>query len=151
LESLILLLSLAFAGLGLSQSQESSGPSDARVDMFYEPMAYEVRGVVRERRFFGPPGFGESPRTDSEHFVSVLELDACVDFPLGSDPPNDSPIYGVCEVQLFGAAGFGEFWGKAVLVRGSFFRRMSPYHFLEVVLSVEQIQAGSGVSEQDPG
>jgi hypothetical protein len=44
----------------------------------YDPAVVELTGTVVLEEFFGPPGFGEDPKTDSRELYAILVLDAPV-------------------------------------------------------------------------
>ncbi|HYW69635.1 MAG TPA: hypothetical protein VE961_01295, partial [Pyrinomonadaceae bacterium] len=50
-----------------------------RRKLYYQPEKATVTGRIVYRTFFGPPGYGENPKTDSRETQDILLLDSPVD------------------------------------------------------------------------
>jgi hypothetical protein len=102
--------------------------------------AHTVTGTIHRVMFYGPPNFGESPKTDQKGFYPVLRLDHAMGM-CASDPDGFSkgPVI-VREMQMIflGNAKFSKAWyGKHVEVGGDMFAAQNAFH------QIKNIRVGS--------
>lgn len=72
----------------------------------YDTPETRLEGTLVERKVYGPPGYGETPRKDAKETILVLKLSHAIAVePAGnaeaSGSPNLDAAKGVIEVQLF--------------------------------------------------
>lgn len=101
-----------------------------------------VLGTVHRMMFYGPPNFGENPKTDERGYYPVLKLDRvkrmCADDTGFADHPVMSH-----EMQMifYKTPEFDKFWyGKHVAVYGDMFAADNGMHHTPVMLSVKSIR-----------
>ena len=108
----------------------------------------QLEGVLTQRTFYGPPGFGETPAKDAREKVYLLKLRNPATM-----TPIDDPKAKTCwdafphvrEVQLFippdsklGASGL---LGKAVVATGTIHESDAPSEHTKVTLDVKLLQS----------
>lgn len=134
LTTLILTLLVAIACAESSQAQRF---------LSYEPEVVELDGQLVVQSKYGPPNFGEQPKTDQKVSVPVLLLRDRVSV-LGDDGDghNSKTVHGVRQVQLAfdGSTSHKTLIGKQVVVTGSLFHAHTGHHYTDVVLKVQSIE-----------
>jgi hypothetical protein len=122
------------------------GIATARADtvLHYEPATVTLTGTVRLEQHFGPPNFGENPRTDQRVQVAILVLDAPVDVEgnrvAPGQPPLDTTTYRrVQRVQLIGANA-ATLNGRHVSASGKLFEKIAAGQYTDVLLQVEGLR-----------
>jgi hypothetical protein len=103
----------------------------------YEDATVSLTGRVVVRTFFGPPGYGEHPKTDSIEQQAILVLDhpVCVDASGG-----DEAAASQSEITLvpLGSVDMSRYIGKRVTVAGSLFHAISGHHYTKVLIQLKQ-------------
>ena len=134
LTTLVLTLLVAFA---------CAGPTHAQRFLSYEPEVVELDGQLVVQSKYGPPNFGEQPKTDQKVSVPVLLLRDRVSV-LGDDGDghNSKTVHGVRQVQLAFDSNTSHktLIGKQVVVTGSLFHAHTGHHYTDVVLIVQSIE-----------
>jgi hypothetical protein len=108
----------------------------------------QLEGMLTQRTFYGPPGFGETPAKDAREKVYLLKLGRAVTM-----NPIDDPKAKTCwaafphvrEVQLFIPAeskmDASKLLGKAVLATGTIRESDAPSEHTKVTMDVKTLQA----------
>ncbi len=98
-----------------------------------------LSGVLRSRTFYGPPGYGDTPKQDAWEPQLILTLDAPIDI-AAAEPPNDEYL-GVTRVTLVPKQGvdFRPFVGKHISVKGELFGRVTAHHHTPVLLGSAEL------------
>lgn len=129
-------------------------PAVAAEPLQYEPAQSTLTGRLYWQPFSGGPGFGETPATDEKLRAPMLHLDAPIDIAASTDAPEDSfnrtATTGLQDVQLVWPEGkaFGD--GACVTLTGGLFRRGSPQHVSDALLSVETITLSDACTSPAP-
>lgn len=112
-----------------------------RRQLNYEPQKVTLTGKLVYRTFYGPPGYGESPKTDSRETQPILILDSPVDV-IASQ--YDSAERGVKLVTLvvmdFKANPVRPLLGTRVKVEGTLFHAITGHHHTKVLMTVSYIK-----------
>jgi hypothetical protein len=122
-----------------------SNAVDGQRSLHYEPETVELEGKLVVQSKYGPPNFGEEPKTDQKVRIPVLVLKTPVNvLPIqGRDEGiNAEPVYRVRQIQLSFAVGETEhkkLIGKDVVVKGTLFRAHTGHHYTDVVLTVRSV------------
>ncbi|MBI1749101.1 MAG: DUF4431 domain-containing protein [Acidobacteria bacterium] len=114
-----------------------------RRSLSYEPAVVELQGRLTIELKYGPPNYGEQPRTDAKLKVPVLRLHEPIDIRGNpEDTLNAESVEGVKELQLIFKSGtaYKQLISKRVLVKGTLFRGHSGHHFTDVVMNVSSIE-----------
>jgi Domain of unknown function (DUF4431) len=113
----------------------------------YEPETVELNGRLVIQSRYGPPNYGEDPKTDQKVKIAVLVLKNPVRVrPSQGDGYNSQPVYRTTQIQLaFIDSGtvYKNLIGKNVVVTGSLFHAHTGHHYTDVVLKVRSIERRS--------
>jgi hypothetical protein len=106
-------------------------------------------GRIAEESRFGPPGYGEDPKTDKmiTIFVIVLDRPVCVQ-PRGSG----DDIANVHRIQIAGDLGVsraGELVGRRAVATGILFEANSGYHYMPVLIDVSRSRSASKLDARE--
>lgn len=97
-------------------------------------------GKVSTQTFYGPPGFGENPETDSIESQALLKLDSpiCVDG--GNDPFSqlESEQNEITLVPMEGTQ-LKQYVGRHVVAKGVLFHSFSGHHHTSVLIELQSI------------
>ena len=104
----------------------------------YNQDGVELSGTVILKTFFGPPNYGEDPKTDSKERQALLELD----HPLCVDASPDGEEKAESQQTLITLVPLGNFSlvplaGRHVTVSGSLYHAISGHHHTPVLISLE--------------
>ena len=127
-----------------------AGPAQGQRFLSYEPEVVELDGQLVVQSKYGPPNFGEQPKTDQKVRVPVLLLSQRV---VVTGDQEDGRTYqpaskaqtasNVSQIQLAFATGetsHKKLIGKPVVVTGTLFRAHTGHHYTDVVLNVQSIE-----------
>lgn len=135
LTTLILTLLVAFACAGQTHAQRF---------LSYEPEVVELDGQLVVQSKYGPPNFGEQPKTDQKVRVPVLLLSQQVVVTDNhEDGKHSETINNVRQIQLaFDASetSHKKLIGKQVVVTGLLFQAHTGHHYTEAVMNVQSIE-----------
>jgi hypothetical protein len=115
----------------------ASGTTTRDPCLRYGPDSVRITGTLARHQFYGPPGFGESPKRDAKEVGFYLDLAS----PLCTNGSVDNERKtGVRRVQLIlDAEGYDRLrpaLGKTITLRGMLFAAMSGHHHAPVLLRV---------------
>jgi hypothetical protein len=103
----------------------------------YNFPATTLTGTIHLKTFYGPPNFGEDPKTDAKERQAILHLAK----PLCTvETDNDPAEQNQMEVTLapMGKVSLKSFIGKKVTVTGSLYSATSGHHHTPVLIAIEQ-------------
>lgn len=114
--------------------------------LLYAPTVVDLKGKLTIKTFFGPPNFGENPKTDTKDRCWILSLPKPINVLAKTD---DDPTVGpseenVREVQLILPEPHWELIGKNITVSGPLLHGHSGYHHLDVLMDVQSIRLSEG-------
>ncbi len=125
------------------QTVASQSAARRRV-LHYEPEKVTLKGKVVSRTFYGPPNYGENPKTDSRESQYILILDSAVDVVATGNDPTDQTERGVRRVTLvvndFAAHPVRPLIGRRVLIEGTLFHAITGHHHTRVLITVSSIK-----------
>ena len=109
----------------------------------YGPVVVEVPGKLTLVRRYGPPNFGENPKTDAKLRVPILVLSEPVNVRGNAEYfPFDVEVRGIKRIQLLLfnlKTPCDPLVGKRVLVRGTLIHRHTGGHYTTVLMEVTSI------------
>ena len=110
----------------------------------YEPAVVELSGTVTLEEHFGPPGFGEDPKTDAVELIAVLVPDApvSVEGDRAGEGFNETTYTDVRRLQLvrgYTDPPFSPYAGKHVVVSGTLYEGFTGHHHTDVLVRVESL------------
>jgi hypothetical protein len=136
----VLILVIVWSNLQTVPSQ----PAARRRVFHYEPEKVMLKGKVVSRTFYGPPNYGENPKTDSRESQYILILDSAVDVVATGSDPTDQTERGVRRVTLvvddFAAHPVRPLLGRRVLIEGTLFHAHTGHHHTKVLIEVSSIK-----------
>lgn len=114
----------------------------AATPLSYAPAIVVLKGQVEIEDRYGPPNFGDDPKTDERVKVPVLVLDAPVD--VLTDPKQDVSLdsfRNVRRMQLFGDWGaLLKLSGRRITVRGTLREKSGSANYTDVLIDVQKIE-----------
>lgn len=117
----------------------------------YGPALVELEGKLTIESRYGPPNFGENPKTDAKVSVAVLALTRPVNVYEGQqDFPFNVEVRGIRRIQLllFDFKGpYNQLIGKRVVVAGSVVHAHTGGHYTQVVMEVGSFKAALKASQ----
>lgn len=129
-----------FAGVTSPQLEAVRAPVDSCDH--YAPQTVVLMGKLTEVWKYGPPNYGENPRTDARVKVPILKLkrprSVCGD--PRSDINTDSER-NIREVQLVVEHLNPRLVGKSIVATGTLFHSHTGHHYTKVLMIVKTIQA----------
>lgn len=109
----------------------------------YEPTVVELKGRLVTRTYFGPPNYGEEPKTDSKETLPFLELTepANVRGKQGKDAGyEEATVENIKEMGLVLEIEHETLIGKLVMVKGTLFHAFTGHHHTDVLMNVQSIK-----------
>ena len=109
----------------------------------YEPQTVELDGRLVIQSRYGPPNYGEDPKTDEKVRVPILVLKNGVSVLPGQEVGYYPAVYRTTRIQLaFIDSGitYRNLIGQNVVVTGSLFHAHTGHHYTDVVLKVNSIE-----------
>ena len=109
------------------------------------PTVVELEGRLLSVSKYGPPGYGENPKSDKKYRIPILLLQepARVTSDM-SNPKAREDLLNVSFVQLIFSNGQpSEYWryeGQIIIVIGTLSRAQTGYHYTDVVMEVKAIR-----------
>ena len=126
------------SGLEINAQQKSRWLS-------YEPVTVELEGRLTVQSKYGPPNYGENPRTDARVKVPILVLVRPINVRgTPGEAHNAISVRGTRRIQLVFSnreTSYKQSIGEIVVVKGSLFHAISGHHYTDVVMDVRAIEA----------
>lgn len=118
-------------------------PAIAEQQLQYEPSVVQLSGTVITRMYYGPPNFGEDPKTDRKVYPFILKLDHPVTVLASTIPcgkTSDCDTYtGVREIELVAftsaqATELKQLMGHHITVKGQLYDRFDALQNTDVLM-----------------
>jgi hypothetical protein len=110
----------------------------------YEPAVVELEGKLIVESKYGPPNYGENPRTDSKVRIRVLVVSKPVNVRGNpQDALNKESLEGIRRIQLnlFNLkTPYKQLIGKRVVVSGTLSHAITGHDYTKVVMDVHSIR-----------
>jgi hypothetical protein len=133
--------SVASSGPTIVEAVDPSAPC-----LNYDSSSVTLAGTVFSRIYFGPPGYGEDPSSDTRERATLLLLDAPICVKASSHPERDNNGFegNVIIVQLAAVhvdvQSLENVQGKRVSARGSLYHSLTSHHRTQVLMDVYDVQ-----------
>jgi Domain of unknown function (DUF4431) len=108
--------------------------------LHYGPEKVAVTGRVVYRTFYGPPNYGENPKTDSQETQDILLLESAVDVIATGNDPMDQTERRVTRITLVIDHSIRHLIGKRVVIEGTLFHAHTGHHHTKVLMEVSSIK-----------
>ena len=108
----------------------------------YGPGA-ELEGRLTVQWKYGPPNFGENPKTDKRLKVPIIVLTLAINVRgIPGDPHHSVSVEGARRIQLVftSTMDYKALVGKDIRVKGALWHAMTGGHYTDVVMFVESIE-----------
>lgn len=114
-----------------------------RQSLTYGPGA-ELEGRLTVEWKYGPPNYGENPKTDSRRKIPIVVLTRPINVRgIPGDEPQSISVQGARRIQLvFGhsSINYKPLVGKDIKVKGALWHAMTGGHYTDVVIFVDSIE-----------
>lgn len=141
---LVLFALLTFVAHG--QDKQAPARSQERIVRCHEP-GVRLEGTLVRRWFYGPPGFGETPKLDAREEVFVLQLAHPIKLVAPPNPTKDETcgdeLSHITQVQVWAfheQKEIRENVGKVVAITGTLDEDPSPGAHINVQITPESIE-----------
>lgn len=128
----------------LAKKENTKTATTNQKDYYYEPTVSIISGTIKTETFFGPPGYGEDPQTDSREVSYILNLDNSINVISKSKEEGDfnSTRYNISKIQLTSTSDveFTNYKNKFVRLTGTFFGAHTGHHHTDVLMDVKKIK-----------
>ena len=116
----------------------------------YEPEVVTLKGELLSKSAYGPPNYGENPRTDKKVKYYVLKLETPIN--VKGDPKsevNTDTYENISEIQMVLIEGITakedmksmeDKVNKKVTVQGMLFQAITGHHYTKVLIKVRHIE-----------
>lgn len=143
MRSFTLIISVLFLSLlmGFTDVDRVKKKKSQHKNFHFEPEESTITGTLSTQEFFGPPGYGETPETDTRETAYILTLDETIN--VLSKEKNSSfnySRYGVKKVQVTTELNLDKLVNKKVKLTGTFFGAHTGHHHTDVLLWVEKAE-----------
>lgn len=100
-----------------------------------------VRGKVHLRTFYGPPGYGETPRIDRRETQAFLFLSSpiCVEASGAADEPEEHAQAEITLVPLHGE-NLKAYQARSISATGRLFHAISGHHHTPVLIEITSVE-----------
>ncbi len=118
-------------------------PAQEKDWLSYQPAVVELKGTLRLNHYYGPPNYGENPKTDAREALPILILSKPVNVRGNPDPKagfDKKSVKGARKIQLVLTTPYKEFIGKTVIVKGTLFHAFTGHHHTDVLMDVRSIK-----------
>jgi hypothetical protein len=111
-----------------------------------DPAVSVLTGKVIERTFYGPPNYGENPKSDSKERQALLVLDhpICVRRDPSIEMSQKEQNQELITLVPIGPIDLRPFLGKHVRVSGKLFRAITGHHHTPVLISLSSAPVLAG-------
>ncbi len=129
-----------------SSKQVISATDLSKQDYFYEPAVSVISGKLEIESFFGPPGYGENPQTDSREDAYILNLDNSINVISKAKEAEEDNFnvtkYNISKIQLTSTSEvkLTSYKNKKVCLTGTFFAAHTGHHHTDVLMDVMKIE-----------
>jgi hypothetical protein len=136
---LFVVILIAFLLLHLTASQAGN----KRKELHYWPEKVTLKGTLVFRTFYGPPNYGENPRTDSKETQSILLLDDAFDVIGDEQDKLNETERGVHRVTLVFSNPIPHpvryYLKRRVAVEGTLFHGFNGHHRTKILITVSSL------------
>ena len=104
-----------------------------------------LQGILKKEIFYGPPGYGENPKSDKKEPQYLLKLEQAIKVVANPDDPLSETEESVREITLVNSSGQSlEFViGMKILVKGKLFHAHTAHHHTQVLMEVQSLERRS--------
>ena len=110
----------------------------------YEPHKVELTGILIRKIFYGPPGYGEDPKTDKKEYAYIIKLEKPISAIAAEDDTTNESHDNVKEIQVVNIKHISlkPLLQKRVTAKGTLFSAITGHHHTDVLINLEEISNG---------
>jgi hypothetical protein len=107
----------------------------------FDPAVVELVGTLTEKVYFGPPGYGENPKTDSKEQAAILQLSKPIKVVAENSDEFNETRDKVKVVQLINTKGISlsKYFQNKIRVTGKLSSAITGHHHTDVLLEIDKI------------
>jgi len=135
------------SALGASKRSDDASACKFPISEGTDPDAM-ISGKLVRRMVWGPPNYGENPKTDAQYHAWFVVLDDPVRVMTGPDVGGPPKLTIAREIQVRWTAAQGDYskFGNAhVVVRGKLFTQISPSDYTPVIIQASTVGPGPAI------
>lgn len=108
----------------------------------FEPTVVNLTGKLVKKKFYGPPGYGEDPKTDRKELASILLLSHPIKVVAEKSDQFNETRDNIKEIQLINVKRIvlSPFFQKNVKVTGKLSAAITGHHHTDVLIEIDDIQ-----------
>ena len=115
--------------------------AESKVCLPYEPETVVLTGTVHRAQFYGPPGYGETPKIDAKEGYYLLQLDQPICVLAGNDENDEEgPFIRSLQIIFNHIPYDHSLPGKKVRIRGTLSHANTGHHHTKVMISADGIE-----------
>lgn len=117
-------------------------PTCAEEICHFEPTVVELTGKLITKVFYGPPGYGENPKTDSKEKVAILQLTKPINVVAEKNDQFNETRNGVKEVQLINIKKIklSTYLQRKVKLTGKLTSAVTGHHHTDMLIEIDSIE-----------
>lgn len=128
-----------------SESQKSVPEPASETTYFFEPNISTLEGTLVTKTFYGPPGYGENPDTDTKETAYILELNKDISVLAQAKDAINTSQSGIKEIQIVPAdekkhEELQAYVDKTIRVQGTLFSAHTGHHHSDILLTLDKIE-----------
>jgi hypothetical protein len=111
-------------------------------DVYEYAVPVSLSGNLKLKTFYGPPGYGETPKVDTKENQFVLTLDRPIHVvpKRGEKDSLDDPEDGVTEITLVSDTSLKANQDHHVMASGTLFHAQTGHHHTQVLMELKNIK-----------
>jgi hypothetical protein len=108
----------------------------------YEPTVVELTGKLVEKVFYGPPGYGEDPKTDSKEHAAILQLEKPIKVIAEKSDEFNETKSNVKQLQIINIKRIplSPYLNKKVKLSGKLSSAITGHHHTDVLIEIDMIE-----------
>ncbi|QWV95125.1 DUF4431 domain-containing protein [Geomonas oryzisoli] len=118
-----------------------TGTVFAKDTYHYEPAIAELTGKLIEKVYYGPPGYGENPKTDSKEHATVLRLTSPIKVIADKKDEINETKNNIKELQVINIKRLplSIYLKKNVRISGRLSSAITGHHHTDVLVEIDSI------------
>jgi len=120
----------------IEKNNSDKSINSQRLNYYYEPEISVLSGILRSQWFYGPPNYGETPKTDKKETCYILILDSPIDVLSGEKDEFNKTERSITDIQLviLDYAPFHPYLNQRIEVSGKLFHSETGHHHTKVLM-----------------
>jgi hypothetical protein len=142
----LMVLAVACSFAAKLAAADNPGQDCQRIGYTANNNKIQISGLVYGQKYFGPPGYGETPKVDEKHTALILKLDDPLRVYRAASEAEKAGILVVKEIQLAGKIPDGDLIGQHVVATGELYGWFSGYHKRPILIAADLVRPGGRIA-----